>query len=66
MNIVLAHIRFYHFPAAGDHFGMVGQLMFKKGSDVEVALSRFTSREAAELARKERIETTPPDPRPRL
>lgn len=51
---------------AGDHFGMVGQIMFTKESDVEVALSQFTSGEAAQRARQERSEAPSRYPRPKL
>ncbi|CAM9204143.1 unnamed protein product [Ectocarpus sp. 12 AP-2014] len=42
------------FEQGGDHFGMVGQVMFGQGSLVETAISQFTSNQAKEDARKER------------
>ncbi|CAM9169542.1 unnamed protein product [Ectocarpus sp. 4 AP-2014] len=42
------------FEQRGDHFGMVGQVMFGQGSLVETAISQFTSNQAKEDARKER------------
>ncbi|CAM9496361.1 unnamed protein product [Ectocarpus fasciculatus] len=42
------------FEQGGDHFGMVGQLMFGQGSLVETAISQFTSNQAKDDARQER------------
>ena len=61
----------------GDHFGMVGQLMFTRQSLVETAISQFTSQQAKDDARQERgkdedrrhdrgttLATIPPPPPP--
>lgn len=60
----------------GDHFGMVGQLMFTRQSVVETAISQFTSQQAKDDARQERakdedrhdtgttLATMPPPPPP--
>lgn len=45
-------------PSPGDHFGMVGQLMFSKNSVVEAAMSQFTSQQAKNDARKARADGT--------
>lgn len=41
-------------PYIGDHFGVVGQLMFSEQSLVETAISHFTSQQAKHDARQER------------
>eukprot|EP00903_Cladosiphon_okamuranus_P014866 g13765.t1 len=42
------------YDQGGDHFGIVGQLMFTKESLVETAISQFTSQQAKHDARQER------------
>eukprot|EP00752_Nemacystus_decipiens_P010065 g8969.t1 len=61
------------YDLGGDHFGMVGQLMFTKQSLVETAISQFTSQQAKDDAVQQRSKddagathTSPPPSSPEL